>query len=57
MGENKRLIIPALILGGCFLVSSIILAWTWKSNYNENQIITVTGSAKMNIVSDLAILI
>jgi len=56
MGENKRLIIPALILGGCFLVSAIILAWTWKSNYNENQTITVTGSAKQDIVSNLAIL-
>ena len=56
MGEKNSLLIPASILGVCFLLGAIILAWTWKSNYNASQTITVTGSAKQDIVSDLAIL-
>ena len=56
MGEKNSLLIPASILGACFLLGAIILAWTWKSNYNANQTITVTGSARQDIVSDLAIL-
>ena len=56
MNEKNNLQISAAILGISFLIVAIILAWTWKSNYNSNQTITVTGSAKKDIVSDLAIL-
>lgn len=56
MVEKNNLMIPASILGVSFLLGAIILSWTWKSNYNANQTITVTGSAKQDIVSDLAIL-
>lgn len=56
MVEKNNLFIPASILGVSFLLGTIILAWTWKSNYNANQTITVTGSAKQDIVSNLAIL-
>ncbi len=56
MNEKNRLIVPAAILGSCFLLGAVILSWTWKSNYATNQTITVTGSAQQDIVSDLAIL-
>ncbi len=56
MAEKNNLLLPASILGVSFLLGAVILAWTWKSNYNSNQTITVTGSAKQDIVSDLAIL-
>ena len=56
MGDKNSFIIPASILGLCFVLGAIILALTWKSNSNANQMITVTGSAKQDIVSDLAIL-
>lgn len=56
MGEKNRLIIPALVIGLCLLFSAIIIAITWKSNSSANQTITVTGSAKQDITSDLAIL-
>jgi uncharacterized protein len=40
------------------LLSSVpvIVVSAWKSNYKSNQTITVTGSAKKQIVSDLAVL-
>lgn len=55
--ENKNNnIIPYSILGGCFLIGVIIFVFTWKSNYNSNQVINVTGSAKRDIVSDLGVI-
>jgi len=56
MGEKNRLLVPAFILGLSLLLSAIIIAITWKSNSSANQTITVTGSAKKDITSDLAIL-
>ncbi len=56
MTEKNNILIPASILAVSFLLGVIILAWTWKSNYNENQTITVTGSAVKDITSDLAVL-
>lgn len=54
--NKNNLVIPVSIGGIVFLIGIIILAMTWKSNYNSNQTITVTGSATKQIVSDLAIL-
>lgn len=55
--ENKsNNIIPFAILGSSFLLGVIIFVFTWKSNYNSNQVINVTGSAKREIVSDLGMI-
>ncbi len=55
--ENKNNnILPYAILGVSFLLGVIIFALTWKSNYNSNQVINVTGSAKRDIISDLGVL-
>ncbi len=55
--ENKNnYIIPYAILGGCFLLGVTLFVLTWKSNYNSNQVINVTGSAKRDIVSDLGVI-
>ncbi len=56
MNNKSGLILPAVIAGVFFLIGVIITTSTWKSNYNSNQTITVTGSATKDIVSDLAIL-
>ena len=55
--ENKNNnIIPFAILGASFLLGVIIFVFTWKSNYDSNQVINVTGSAKREIVSDLGVI-
>lgn len=55
--ENKNNnIVPYAILGISFLVGVIIFVLTWKSNYNSNQVVNVTGSAKREIVSNLGVL-
>lgn len=55
--ENKhKLNYDFLILGVSFIVGVIIFSMVWKSNQSSNQTITVTGSAKKEIVSDLGIL-
>ncbi len=56
MNNKNNLLLPALTGGIFFLIGIIIITSTWKSNYNSNQTITVTGSATKDIVSDLAIL-
>ncbi len=56
MNNKNNLILPAAILSVAFLISSIIFVSTWKSNYRSNQTINVTGSAKKEIISDLAVL-
>lgn len=45
-----------LILGISLIICSIIFVSAWRSNYSSNQTITVTGSAKKEITSDLGIL-
>lgn len=55
MKENK-FILPSIILSIAFLIVAIVVTQTWSSNYKSNQTITVTGSAKKDIVSDLGIL-
>lgn len=56
METRNNLIISALIIGAALVISSILFVATWKSNYNANQTITVTGSAKKLIVSDFGML-
>lgn len=56
MDNRSNLMIPSLILSAGLVISSIIFVLTWKSNYSSNQTITVTGSAKKIIVSDLGVL-
>jgi hypothetical protein len=55
MNEKNNLLIPLSILSGAILLSVIIFALVWKSTKNADQTITVTGSAKKTIVSDLGI--
>lgn len=53
---RNRFIIPSAILGFALILSTFIFSGTWRKIKSENQIITVTGSAKQIIVSDLGIL-
>lgn len=53
---RNRFIIPFAILGLSLILSTFIFSSTWRKIRNENQIITVTGSAKQVIVSDLGVL-
>ena len=55
--ENKNSnLLPFGILGIALVLCSVIFVSAWKSNYSSNQTITVTGSAKKDIISDLGIL-
>lgn len=53
---SNRFVIPALILGLAAVVSMFIFTGTWRKVRSENQTITVTGSAKKVMISDLGIL-
>jgi len=44
----------ALILGLCFVAGTLVLSTTWRANVKAAQTLKVTGSAKMDLVSDLA---
>lgn len=56
MNNNNNLIIPFLILGLSIVIGVFIFVGAWKSNQSANQTITVTGSAKKEIISDLGFL-
>jgi uncharacterized protein len=56
MTSHNRFISPAVILGVSIIISVFIFGINWKSVKKENQTITVTGSAKKDITSDLGIL-
>jgi hypothetical protein len=56
MEKKNDLFLPALIIGISFLIGVVIFTRTWKSSQNANQTINVTGSAKIDIVSDLGFL-
>jgi uncharacterized protein len=56
METRNSLIIPASIISISFLIAVIIFVSVWKSNQSANQTITVTGSAKKEIISDLGFL-
>lgn len=53
---KNRFIIPFSILAVAAIISTLILAGAWKKIKSENQIITVTGSAKRLIISDFGVL-
>jgi uncharacterized protein len=56
MGMNDRhLPIAALLLGVCVLASALVLAVTWRGNIKVSQTLNVTGSAQMDITSDLGV--
>ena len=55
--ENKNsLFLPAAILGISFIIGVVFFTNAWKSSQSANQTISVTGSAKKEIVSDLGFL-
>jgi hypothetical protein len=55
--ENKNSnVVPFAILGISLIICALIFVSAWKSNYSSNQTITVTGSAKRDITSDLGFL-
>jgi hypothetical protein len=54
--HNNRFIVPSLIMGGAIILSVLVFGMNWKAVKKENQTITVTGSAKKEITSDLGIL-
>ncbi len=56
MEIKNNSLMPMTVLGISFIVGVIIFVTAWRSNQSANQTITVTGSAKKEIVSDLGIL-
>lgn len=55
MNDKYKFLIPVSILAGSIVLSVIIFSMVWKSAKNADQTITVTGSAKKSIISDLGI--
>lgn len=49
-------VLAALILGVCFVLGAAVLATTWRGNIKTAQTLKVTGSAKLDLVSDLGLL-
>jgi hypothetical protein len=45
--------LAALLLGLCFVAGTIVLATTWRGNVKAAQTLKVTGSAKLELDSDL----
>jgi uncharacterized protein len=56
MDNKSGSFIPSIIFSVAFLIGIIIFVSVWSSNRNADQTITVTGSAKKEITSDLGIL-
>ncbi len=56
MFEKNNLLLPSILVSTALLLVGIIFSVTWRSNSKANETITVTGSAKMEIISDLGIL-
>jgi uncharacterized protein len=56
MNDKLKFIWPSAILSLTMLVCVLIFVGAWKQNRSADQTITVTGSARQTIVSDLAIL-
>jgi hypothetical protein len=55
MDNKNNLIIPFVIIAVAFIFGIIIFVSAWSSNRKADQTITVTGSAKKEITSDLGI--
>jgi hypothetical protein len=56
MNDRNNLIISVSIFAVALILCAVIVTATWRSNNSASQTITVTGSAKKEIVSDLGIL-
>lgn len=56
MEKNNNLFLPAVIIGVSFIIGVVFFTHAWKSSQSANQTISVTGSAKKEIVSDLGFL-
>ncbi len=54
--RDNNFLIPSGILALGLILSVVIFSWVWKDARSADQTITVTGSAKKEIVSDLGIL-
>lgn len=55
IAENKY-IVPSLIISIFFVLGTLIISEAWRNHTRINQTITVTGSAKKLITSDLGII-
>ncbi len=56
MFKENKFIIPSLIISIFLVIVALIISSVWRNHTRSNQTITVTGSAKKEIISDLAIL-
>lgn len=56
MEKKIDLFLPAVLIGISFIIGVVVFTNAWKSNQQANQTISVTGSAKKEIVSDLGFL-
>jgi hypothetical protein len=56
MEKNNNLFLPAVIIGISFIIGVVFFTKAWTANQKANQTISVTGSAKKEIVSDLGFL-
>jgi hypothetical protein len=56
MKEKNPLIIATGIFSVAFIIFALIISSAWRNHTKANQTITVTGSAKKDIVSDLGFL-
>lgn len=54
--EQKNNLYGFIVLGVSLIIGVLIFTAAWKSNQSSNQTITVTGSAKKEIISDFGIL-
>jgi uncharacterized protein len=54
--KDHQFLLPSIVLALGLIVSVVIFTWSWKEAKDADQTITVTGSAKKDIASDLGIL-
>lgn len=54
--EQKNNFYGFVVIGVSLIIGVLIFTAAWKSNQSSNQTITVTGSAKKEIISDFGIL-
>lgn len=56
MKEKNLFLLPAAVISAALIICAVIMALTWRANRKADQTITVTGSAKKEIVSDFGVL-
>jgi uncharacterized protein len=54
--KEHTLTVPAIILAAGLILSVIVFVYVWSDSKSADQTITVTGSAKKDITSDLGVL-